>query len=285
MQSDYLITPELLRPLVLRRDYDAHKHKMGHLLVIAGCDSMPGAAILATGAALKSGCGLVTLNSTRLVCQLAMTHYPSAMLKLAGQEFDGMNVEILRDEAELKPYNVIALGPGLPAQFSGYKSTIAAASLLGIPMVLDAAAFGYCLSCIPKGSVLTPHAGELKRLLKFSSEEDKISQIRELCASRSCVLVEKGYHSRVYSPEGLIYENTTGGPSLAKGGSGDVLTGLIGGLMARGYSALPAALIGVWVHGYAGDCITSDCGSEAFNSHDLVAYLHKGFRLLEPSAR
>lgn len=279
--ADSKITADILRPLLLHRDNNVHKHKMGHLLIVAGCDWMPGAAILTTGAALKSGCGLVTLNSTKSVCQLAMAHYPSALLKPAKVEHEGVNTDFLVKDEDLKPYNVIALGPGLPPYYPDYGRTIAAASLNAIPMVLDAGAFNIPMGHYPKGSVLTPHAGELRRLLKFNSEKEKVTKIKELCARNSCVLVEKGYHSRIYSPDGKVYENTTGGPGLAKGGSGDVLTGLIGGLMARGYDALSAALIAVWVHGYAGDCLTADCGMEAFNSHDLIPYIYRGFKVLE----
>ena len=94
--------------------------------------------------------------------------------------------------------------------------------------------------------------------------------------SGAAVLV-KGFHTRIYTPVGECYENTTGNPGMAKGGSGDVLTGLIGGLLSRGYSALDAAMLGAWIHGYAGDVLTEECTAEAYNSRDLIDNLKKGF--------
>ena len=90
----------------------------------------------------------------------------------------------------------------------------------------------------------------------------------------------KGYHSRVFTPNGTCYVNTTGGPGMAKGGSGDVLTGLIGGLMARGYSAEDAATLGVWIHGYAGDVLSAERTEEAFSSRELIDKLYLGFQEL-----
>lgn len=90
----------------------------------------------------------------------------------------------------------------------------------------------------------------------------------------------KGYHTRVFTPDGTCLVNTTGNPGMAKGGSGDVLTGLVGGLLARGYSAMDAAALGVWIHGYAGDRLTARNTMEAYNSHDLVDELSSGFSKL-----
>ena len=95
------------------------------------------------------------------------------------------------------------------------------------------------------------------------------------------VLVSKGFRTEIYTPAGEKYINTTGNPGLAKGGSGDVLSGLIGGLLARGYAAREAAVLGVWIHGYAGDCLTAECTAEAYDSRDLIDALHLGFKALQ----
>lgn len=277
------INPEYLIPRLLGRENDTHKRHYGHLLVVAGCDRMPGAAVLATGAALQSGCGLVTLHSTERALQAAVNSYPSAMLS------EELEDHFCNVPENLRKYAVIAVGPGLgraAGTMNALLDLLVMASSEKIPMVLDADALT-TLSAIPdwqdlvpEGSILTPHMGELKRLLPNISEQNRVSLARELCAYAGCILVMKGYHTRVFTPDGRCLENQTGGPSLAKGGSGDVLTGLIGGLLARGYSPEDAAALGVWIHGYAGDCLAAERTQEAFSSRDLVDYLWKGFKQL-----
>jgi len=155
-----------------------------------------------------------------------------------------------------------------------------------IPAVLDADALNILsvmadwTELIPPGSVLTPHKGELRRLLPCQNDQEREALAWELCAETGCCMVMKGYHSRVFTPDGTCLVNTTGNPGMAKGGSGDVLTGLIGGLMARGYPARDAAALGVWIHGYAGDVLSARQTPEAYSSHDLVDQLSCGFSKL-----
>ena len=277
------LTPEYLRPKLLHRERNGHKHDYGRLLIIAGCETMPGAAVLATGGALQSGCGLVRLHSTARALQAVVNCYPSAMLS---EEYDDFFHTV---PEKLERYNVIAIGPGLgwsPGTLNSFMDLLAEARSKHIPMVLDADALNILsvlsdwTELIPAGSVLTPHKGELKRLLPSKSDEERETLAWELCAEAGCCVVMKGYHSRVFTPNGTCYVNTTGGPGMAKGGSGDVLTGLIGGLMARGYSAEDAATLGVWLHGYAGDVLSAERTEEAFSSRDLIDKLYCGFQEL-----
>ena len=279
------IDPAFLRSFLKVRPEQSHKGDYGHLLLVCGCESMPGAAVLATGAALKSGCGLVTLHSTALARQGVAVNFPSAMLSRE----PGPCLEVLPEH--LERYSAIAAGPGLGR--SG-KTAEALAGLLrrskqaGIPMVLDADALNLLaaqpdlLDGIPPGSVLTPHLGELRCLISWESPEEKDAAVLALCRRSGCVVVCKGYHSEIYTPAGEKYLNTTGNPGLAKGGSGDVLTGLVGGLLARGYDALQAAALGVWIHGFAGDALTARCTAEAYNSRDLIDALYLGFKTIVP---
>ena len=132
---------------------------------------------------------------------------------------------------------------------------------------------------IPAGSVLTPHLGELRRLVPYEKgHEEKAA--RELSAKSGSVVVMKGFHTKVFTPDGTCLVNTTGNPGLAKGGSGDVLTGLLGGLLARGYAAPDAAALAVWFHGRAGDILTQERTAEAYSSMDLIDVLCKGFKEL-----
>jgi NAD(P)H-hydrate epimerase len=241
---------------------------------------MPGAAIMATGAALKSGCGLVMLHSTPNALLAAATRYPSAMFSAnPGSHFNAL-------PEHLERYAAIAVGPGLgwsPGTMNTLMDLLQEACERKIPTVLDADALNILsvladwTALIPPGSVLTPHKGELRRLLPAKSDAERETLAWELCAETGCCIVMKGYHSRIFTPGGTCLVNTTGNPGMAKGGSGDVLTGLIGGLLARGYPAMDAAALGVWIHGYAGDVLTESNTAEAYNSHDLVEQLCCGF--------
>ena len=278
-----ILDESFLRPRLLHRENDTHKRNYGHLLIIAGCERMPGAAVLATGGALHSGCGLVTLHSTEWALQATVNSFPSAMLSEEVEEHFCVVPE------NLDKYAVVAVGPGLgraPGTMNALMDLFVIAGEKKKPMVLDADALT-SLSLIPdwqdllpEGSVLTPHMGELRRLFPHGSDEMRVLLARELCIYSGCTLVMKGYHTQVFTPSGECLVNQTGGPGLAKGGSGDVLTGLIGGLLARGYSPNDAAALGVWVHGYAGDCLARERSEEAFSSRDLIDYLWKGFKEL-----
>lgn len=277
------ITPEYLRPRLLHRDNNSHKHDYGRLLIVAGCETMPGAAVLATGGALRSGCGLVRLHSTARALQAVVNAYPSAMLSDDfGEHFSSL-------PEHLERYSAIAIGPGLgwsPGTLNVFMDLLSEASRLRISTVLDADALNILSvlpewhELIPPGSVLTPHKGELRRLLPAETDAERESLAWELCAETGCTIVMKGYHSRVFLPDGTCLVNTTGNPGMAKGGSGDVLTGLLGGLMARGYTAPDAAALGVWVHGFAGDTLTGICTAEAYDSRDLIGHLADGFLYL-----
>ena len=277
------ITPEYLRPRLLHRDNNSHKHDYGRLLIVAGCETMPGAAVLATGGALRSGCGLVRLHSTARALQAVVNAYPSAMLSDDfGEHFSSL-------PEHLERYSAIAIGPGLgwsPGTLNVFMDLLSEASRLRISTVLDADALNILSvlpewhELIPPGSVLTPHKGELRRLLPAETDAERESLAWELCAETGCTIVMKGYHSRVFLPDGTCLVNTTGNPGMAKGGSGDVLTGLIGGLMARGYTAPDAAALGVWVHGFAGDTLTEIRTAEAYDSRDLIGHLADGFLYL-----
>ena len=277
------IDPAYLRPRLLQRAEESHKGDFGHLLIVAGCQTMPGAAVLATGAAVRSGCGLVTLHSTSRALQAVVSRFPSAMLsEEPGEAFSRVPVPLDR-------YAAIAVGPGLgrrPETEDALLMLLKAARERRVPMVLDADALNILSEVpqwqeyLPAGAVLTPHLGELRRLLSWDSDAERDRRVQALCAAAGCTLVMKGFHTKVYTPDGDCLVNTTGNPGLAKGGSGDVLTGLLGGLLARGYAAPDAAALAVWLHGRAGDLLTEERTAEAYASLDLVDCLHRGFKEL-----
>ena len=152
-----------------------------------------------------------------------------------------------------------------------------------VPMVLDADALNILarhnewFERIPPGSILTPHLGELRRLIgHWNDEKEKIEKTRVLAARLQSVVVVKGAHTMVVMPDRRIRFNSTGNPGMAKGGSGDVLTGLLTGLLARGYDSEQAAVTGVYYHGLAGDAAARKHGEESMNSRDLVDELKIG---------
>ena len=277
------IDPAYLRPRLLQRADESHKGDFGHLLIVAGCQTMPGAAVLATGAAVRSGCGLVTLHSTARALGAVVSRFPSAMLsEEAGEAFSRVPVPMDR-------YTAIAVGPGLgrrPETAEALLLLLEAARRRRVPTVLDADALNLLSDvpewpeCLPPGAVLTPHLGELRRLLPWDSDAERDRRVRALCASAGCTLVMKGFHTKIFTPDGDCLVNTTGNPGMAKGGSGDVLTGLLGGLLARGYAAPDAAALAVWLHGRAGDLLTQERTAEAYASLDLADYLYHGFKEL-----
>ena len=272
-----------LRPRLLQRAEESHKGDFGHLLIVAGCQTMPGAAVLATGAAVRSGCGLVTLHSTSRALQAVVNRFPSAMLsEEPGEAFSRVPVPLDR-------YAAMAVGPGLgrrPETEDALLMLLKAARDRRVPMVLDADALNILSevpdwqACLPAGAVLTPHLGELRRLLPFGGDAERDRRVQALCIATGCTLVMKGFHTKVFTPDGDCLVNTTGNPGLAKGGSGDVLTGLLGGLLARGYAAPDAAALAVWLHGRAGDLLTEERTAEAYASLDLADYLYRGFKEL-----
>lgn len=285
---DASYVPTLLRP---RGEFD-HKGTHGHALVIAGSTEYMGAAILCTGAALRSGCGLVSAHIPAAGRTAMLISHPAAIISADESPVFSSH------PADIGKYSAVAVGPGIG------RSEAAAAALEKLlaclpqhpgirTTVLDADALNIIserpemLAMIPEGSVLTPHVGELSRLLRAAGSrgllEDvapagvpwrddlhKVALVRQLCARLKSVIVLKGAHTMVCSPDGRCFFNMSGNPGMAKGGSGDVLTGLVAGLAARGYDSLSAAILGVWFHGLAGDAAAALRGMEAMNAGDIL---------------
>lgn len=272
--SYHYITDQFIKDITLKREKFAHKGTYGHALLICGSKEMIGAAILATGAALRSGCGLVTTHipeEERLAIQIS---YPSAILSLDRASYFSTL------PTNLSKYTSIGIGCGLGQNHETAGVFKQLLNNVYKPIVIDADALNilsdnYNLrQHIPAGSILTPHPGELKRLIgEWQSEKEKIENVRKLASNLKSIIVVKGAHSMIYLPDGNCYFNSTGNSGMAKGGSGDVLTGLITGLIARGYNSTHAAILGVYAHGAAGDKAASVHGLEKMNSSDIINYI------------
>lgn len=264
-------TKGLINNILIKRDKFGHKGTYGHALLICGSKGMGGAAALSTGAALRSGCGLVTLHIPEGERFAAQANYPSAMLSLDGDDY------FSQLPADLSKYTAIGIGCGLnqmPQTVDAFKQLLVSVNK---PMVIDADALNiisnhYKLRYhIPENSILTPHPGELRRLVgDWEDEKHKLELVRRLASNLKSIIIVKGAHTMICLPDGNCYFNSTGNSGMAKGGSGDALTGYITGLLARGHGSAQASLIGVYNHGLAGDKAAVKHGMESMNSKDLV---------------
>lgn len=269
--SYHYINKSLIDSILKNRDKFAHKGTYGHALLICGSKGMGGAAALATGAALRSGCGLVTLHTPESERFATQINFPSAMLSIDGDDF------FSEPPTDLSKYTAIGIGCGLnqmPQTVEAFKQLLTSVDK---PMVIDADALNIIANHykirhhIPENSILTPHPGELKRLVgEWENESHKLELVRRLASNLKSIVIVKGAHTMVCLPDGNCYFNSTGNSGMAKGGSGDVLTGYITGLLARGHSSINASLIGVYKHGLAGDKAAVKYGMESMNSRDLI---------------
>lgn len=294
------IDGNLVSSMALPRPEFGHKGSFGHALVIAGSSRYPGASMLCTGAALRSGCGLVSTLVPAFSAAAMLAVNPSAIIL----QHDRPCIAEVPDT--LSGYSSIVAGPGIgqaPETRAALRTLLLrVADNRNIrSLVLDADALNIISSdpalfrLIPPGTVMTPHPGELARLLRaaldcgFLDNEDalatpcsmagdipwhgdmhKIRLVMQLCRKTSSVMTVKGAHTMVCSPDGKCFFNMSGNPGMAKGGSGDVLAGLIAGLAARGHDPLSAAILGVWHHGVAGDMAARKRGQESMNASDIL---------------
>ena len=256
----------------------SHKGTYGHALLVCGSHRMMGAAILATRAALRSGCGLVTVHIPDSERLAFWSSTPSAMV--SPDENDCFSTL----PQDLTKYTTIGIGCGLGQARQTQITIEELFCQFRHPMVIDADALNLIATTptlkknIPPHSILTPHPGELKRLVgPWHDEEDKLRLVRDLASQLNSIVILKGAYSIICSEEGQIYFNPTGSPGMAKGGSGDVLTGLLTGLLARGYSPLEASMLGVYIHGRAGEHAAAHLGEECMDSSDLIDFLPIAF--------
>ncbi len=267
--------------LIASEKPDIHKGNRGHLLVLAGSTGKTGAATLTSLGALRAGAGLVTLGIPRSLNPILENKLTEAMtFPLPETAESSLSLEAEKEIFRLmKGKTAVAIGPGL--------STHAETSLLvrrivagcPLPMVIDADglnALSSDLGVLDKCRgrvVLTPHPGEMARLAGISNSEvqaDRIGVAEAFAQKHRCCLVLKGARTVIAEPEGQIHINPTGNPALSSGGSGDVLTGLIGGFLARGWPPAKAAAAGAYLHGLAADRLSEDMGQSGILAGELL---------------
>lgn len=289
-----LLVGEELAPYLEPRVPHTHKGDYGHVLVVAGSPGKAGAAILTARGAVRSGAGLVTVAVPEpLLGTVEVGSVESMSLPLAAGpagELAAESVAQVLGAAENK--SVLALGPGLGR---GPEVEVAIREIVTrcpLPLVLDAdglnAFAGRCREIRGRkaATLLTPHPGELARLLGVESRQvtvDRLGMTERAARETGAVVILKGHRSLVATPEGEIFVNPTGNPGMATGGSGDVLTGMVAALLAQGYDGVAAATLGVYLHGLAGDLEAERRGEVALAAGDLLEALPEAFRHLAAS--
>lgn len=285
------LTRAELRVARVARLPEDHKGRFGHVLIVAGSKGMAGAAILSTRAALRCGAGLVTLAVPEGLQASLRCAVPEAMtLGLPENAAGCLRWEALdgvREALQQKKFTVLAIGPGLSQNPDTAHFILAALSGLELPAVIDADAINILAAQKPEaagelmrgrknGSIVTPHPGEMARCLGTRTSE--VQKRRQACAEKiardwNAVVVLKGRRSLISDGKRTV-ENPSGGPGLAKGGMGDVLTGLIAGLWAQKLAApFLAAALGAYVHGAAGNEAEKELGPWGMTASDVIARL------------
>lgn len=259
---------------VKTRNKHAHKGTLGHSLLIAGSYGKIGAAVLASKACLRAGAGLLTTYIPNCGYQILQTAVPEAICLTDKKK------KYLSRVPNISPYAAIGIGPGIGKNSATKEFLAALFSATKVPLVIDADALNLIaehrelLKTLPKNAILTPHPKEFERLVgKWNTTIECFQKQKQFAKKHQCIVLLKGANTCICNPEGMLFFNTSGNPGMATGGSGDVLTGIITGLLAQGYSCIEASLIGVYFHGQAGDKAAREKGENALISSDIIKYL------------
>jgi NAD(P)H-hydrate epimerase len=280
--KNFLIEKEDCRMLLKCRNKFDHKGTFGHALLIAGAYGKMGAAVLASEACLRAGAGLVSTHVPQIGYHILQTALPECMVSIDENEFHFSHVP------DLGACNAIGIGPGIGTA----KQTQNAVKLLiqnaKLPMLFDADAINILaenktwISFVAPNSIFTPHPKEFERLVGKSTNQFEQNKLqREFSIKYQVFAVLKGAHTCISTPQGKCFFNTTGNPGMATGGSGDVLTGIILGLLAQGYTSFEACVVGIYLHGLAGDIAAKKSSMEAMIAGDINGSIGKAYRKFE----
>ena len=282
--SQFLEAPELIdinlaKTFLKTREQFSNKGTFGKALIIAGSEGKYGAAILAARACMRSGVGLLTVqvpsNAVNLIHQLL----PEALLKA------DENKSVITSISDFENFNSIGIGPGIGMTNETVDALIELLKINQKPMVLDADALNIIaehptlLTNLPENSILTPHPKEFERL--FGPSENSFERLEKQIkhsAMHKIVIVCKGRYTTITSPDGKVYFNMSGNSGLAKGGSGDVLTGILTALLAQGYSPINAAVLGVFVHGHSAGLLAMKMHEAGILPSDVIENLPYAFK-------
>lgn len=267
-----LLTQEYLKARLNPRKADAHKGDFGHALLVAGNTGRMGAAVIAARACLRAGVGLLTVNVPQVERFILQTTIPEAMLVF--RENSGL---------DFTAFSALGIGPGIGLDDKSEKMLVEVLSHLRKPIVLDADALNIVsankklLHIIQKGTIITPHPKEFDRLFGLhKTTDERVNTAIEKAKELDLVVVLKGYNTLI-TAAGAAFLNSTGNAGLAKGASGDALTGIITAFLAQGYAPFDAAKMGVYLHGLAADITLKTQSMESMLITDVIENLGKAF--------
>lgn len=282
-ESNYTyLTKELITGKIKKRSKFSHKGTYGHALLIAGSYGKMGAAVLASKACLRSGVGLLTTHIPRLGYEILQNSVAEAMTSIDASD------EVFSSLPDMSVFTAIGIGPGLDKKAVTKDALQELLYVKPQNMVLDADALNILsenrqdIELLPENAILTPHPKEFERLAGASANSYERLQLQlQFSAHYKVIVVCKGAHSCITLPDGKVFFNSSGNPGMATGGSGDVLTGILLGLLAQGYSAQDATLVGVYLHGLAGDLAARRLGQQALIAGDIIEHMGEAFLQLE----
>lgn len=268
---NFYTTEDMAMPILRKRTKFSHKGTYGHALLVAGSSGKTGAALLAAEACLRTGVGLLTAHLPKDALLPMQIYLPEAMTSIDKSETYCTEID------DIIPYTAIGVGPGIGKNAETatlLKKIIQEATQ---PLVLDADALNIIsenptwLSFLPDNTILTPHPKELERLFgKTNDSYERLELQRKMSVIHNIIIVLKGAHTAITFPNGTCFFNSTGNPGMATAGSGDVLTGMILSLLAQRYTPQEAALLGVYLHGKAGDKAAEKIGENSMIARDIV---------------
>lgn len=279
-QTEYrVIDAQNVKPLFKPRDPFSGKRDYGSALLFGGSYGMMGAAVLCAKAVLKSGGGLVTVHSAHCGMPIVQTAFPEAMFE------PDRNEHYITDMKIHHNHQAVAVGPGLGTHDATIEALQDLLQHATMPMVLDADALN-CISIrpalltyVPAKTILTPHVGEFDRM--FGEHHDDEARLRtaiEMSRQYNIIIVLKGHYTAVVSPTGRVNFNMTGNAGMATAGAGDVLTGIITSFLSQGYEPIYAAMLGVYVHGRAGDMAEAEFGQYGMTASDIIGKVGPAIR-------
>ena len=278
----YFVERNDVLPMLKQRDKFSHKGTYGHAMLIAGSKGKMGASILASKAALRSGLGLLTTHIPASAVDILQISSPETMLSI-DENTDHFSAIKIEDKI-----NALGIGPGLGTNDESARALKNILQTYNLPMVFDADALNILsenktwLAFLPAGCILTPHPKEFERLAgKSTNSQDRIAKQKQFSIKNKVFVVLKGANTSITTPDGKLFYNSTGNPGMATAGSGDVLTGIILSLLAQSYDPQTAAILGVYIHGMAGDIAAMENGFDSLIASDIIDNLSKAFVSLQ----
>ncbi|MBK7560523.1 MAG: NAD(P)H-hydrate dehydratase [Chitinophagaceae bacterium] len=277
-----LVDDVMIHSIYKPRKKFAHKGNFGHALLVTGSKGKMGAAVLAAKACMRSGVGLLTCHIPGCGYDILQSTVPEAMvISDVNTSFNTKSTE------DLIKFKAIGIGPGIGIATETKMLLQEILDAYRNPVVLDADALNLLsaqkdlFKLIPAGSILTPHPKEFERLFgETNNEFDRVLLALQKAKELNCIIVLKGHHTFIATSDGRGFFNSTGNPGMATAGSGDVLTGILTGLLAQGYSTVETALLGVYLHGVAGDFAAKEHSLESMVAGDIIDSLGKAFSFL-----